>query len=145
MRSPGRAIIALLLGTGLPATGLRGAEVPPPPAEAQVDRYVAKPRVLVMTDIDPDGDALTFRWLFYPEAATGIPGHPVFAGRLPRPETPGAPPPVRVVVENAGSHQATVIPKLAGIAHVILAVEDGGSPSLTSYRRISLEISPSAP
>jgi hypothetical protein len=25
---------------------------------------------------------------------------------------------------------------VAGVAHVILQVEDGGSPSLTSYRRI---------
>jgi hypothetical protein len=31
------------------------------------------------------------------------------------------------------------MPKVAGIAHVILAVEDDGNPSLTSYRRIILE------
>jgi hypothetical protein len=26
---------------------------------------------------DPDGDTLRFRWFFYPEAGTGIPGQPV--------------------------------------------------------------------
>jgi hypothetical protein len=29
---------------------------------------------------------------------------------------------------------------VAGVAHVILAVEDQGTPSLTSYRRIVLNI-----
>jgi hypothetical protein len=29
---------------------------------------------------------------------------------------------------------------LPGIAHVILAVEDDGSPSLTSYRRVVIHI-----
>jgi hypothetical protein len=32
-----------------------------------------------------------------------------------------------------------VVAKMPGIAHVILAVEDGGTPSLTSYRRVVLE------
>ena len=31
---------------------------------------------------DPDGHALTYTWFFYPEAGTGIPGQPVFAGGL---------------------------------------------------------------
>ena len=30
---------------------------------------------------DPDGHALTYRWFFYPEAGTGIPGQPVYVGR----------------------------------------------------------------
>jgi hypothetical protein len=32
---------------------------------------------------DPDGDALCYRWFFYPEAGTGIPGHR-FRSRQPR-------------------------------------------------------------
>ena len=36
------------------------------------------------------------------------------------------------------------MPKEAGIAHVILAVEDAGSPSLTSYRRVILRMKPAA-
>jgi hypothetical protein len=30
---------------------------------------------------DPDGDALRYRWFFYPEAGTGTPGRPVYADR----------------------------------------------------------------
>jgi hypothetical protein len=48
------------------------------------------------------------------------------------------------VIENAEGPRATVVPKVAGIAHVILAVEDDGTPSLTSYRRIILNMAPAA-
>jgi hypothetical protein len=37
-----------------------------------------------------------------------------------------------------------VIPKAVGIAHVILEVEDAGTPSLTSYRRVILTLKPAA-
>jgi hypothetical protein len=33
------------------------------------------------------------------------------------------------------------MPRVPGTAHVILAVEDNGAPSLTSYRRVILTIS----
>ena len=32
---------------------------------------------------DPDGHALAYRWFFYPEAGTGIPGEPVLSARPP--------------------------------------------------------------
>jgi hypothetical protein len=92
---------------------------------------------------DPDGDGLTYRWFFYPEAGTGVPGHPVFVGQrfasAPGAHT-GGPPSLlpRVVVEHETDARATIVPKVAGTAHVILAVEDNGTPSLTSYRRIIL-------
>jgi hypothetical protein len=41
-----------------------------------------------------------------------------------------------VTIESASSARATVLPVVAGLSHVILQVEDDGSPSLTSYRRI---------
>ena len=48
---------------------------------------------------DPDGDTLTFRWFFYPEAGTGIPGRPVMVRRRPpappRPVPPKAASPRR--------------------------------------------------
>ena len=109
---------------------------------------------------DPDGNALEFHWLFYPEAGTGIPGQPVRSRRRPPPDLvpgqggiPSAPeggppqPPPRVVIEGADGPEAIVVPKVAGRAHVILAVEDHGTPSLTSYRRIILEMTeePTAP
>jgi hypothetical protein len=110
---------------------------------------------------DPDGHALRYDWFFYPEAGSGIPGQPLVAPR-PRPARPegaaaagagaggipsaprGGPreAPARVVVENASGARAVVVPKVAGIAHVILAVEDDGAPSLTSYRRAILRIAP---
>jgi hypothetical protein len=34
------------------------------------------------------------------------------------------------------------MPRVPGVAHVILIAEDDGSPSLTSYRRAILEIAP---
>jgi hypothetical protein len=101
---------------------------------------------------DPDGDALRFRWFFYAEAGSGIPGQPVLvrrrapaegAGQGGVPPAPaGGPPelPPRVAIEGAATSRATVLPKVEGIAHVILAVEDGGAPSLTSYRRVILNV-----
>jgi hypothetical protein len=105
---------------------------------------------------DPDGDALKYSWFFYPEAGSGIPGHPVSVGRR-RPPTgdagtavaagiPPAPaggppqPPPRVEIEGENTARVTVTPKVGGIAHVILAVEDDGTPTLTSYRRVIFEI-----
>jgi hypothetical protein len=105
--------------------------------------------------VDPDGDRWTFTWVYYPEAGTGIPGQPVLERRRPPvggadgPGQGGIPPapavgprepPQRVVVENGNSPRAIVVPKVAGVAHVILAVEDTGTPSLTSYRRVILKM-----
>jgi hypothetical protein len=110
---------------------------------------------------DPDGNRLTYAWFFYPEAGTGIPGQPVRVRRRPpagggAPEPGGIPPapaggpplpPPRVTIENASGPRAVVVPKVEGIAHVILAVEDDGAPSLTSYRRVILHMksAPAAP
>jgi hypothetical protein len=42
----------------------------------------------------------------------------------------------------AAVNRVTVVPKVRAVAHVILAVEDDGSPTLTSYRRVVLRIGP---
>jgi hypothetical protein len=108
---------------------------------------------------DPDGHALKYTWFFYPEAGTGIPGHSVFAGGravFDRPPSvggapgeggiPSAPagglptPRPRVTIAGASGVRAVVTPQVAGVAHVILAVEDDGAPSLTSYRRVIFTI-----
>ena len=106
---------------------------------------------------DPDGHALTYTWFFYPEAGTGIPGEPVFVRQRPQGPPPGeggipaAPtggprePAPRVVIENPGGAKAVVMPRAAGLAHVVLAVEDNGTPRLTSYRRVILEMKPMPP
>jgi hypothetical protein len=36
------------------------------------------------------------------------------------------------------------MPKAPGLSHVILAVEDAGTPSLTAYRRVVLDVRPEA-
>ena len=105
---------------------------------------------------DPDNNALTFKWFYYPEAGTGIPNRPVIAagqaqvggggnqneGGIPSaPEGPAEPAP-RAIVQQASGARTSVMPNAAGIAHVILAVEDNGTPSLTSYRRVILRIKP---
>ncbi len=107
---------------------------------------------------DPDGHGLKYTWFFYPEAGTGIPGQPVVTQRRPAaaaaaaaaaqgqggiPFAPrGGPPelPLRVTIDNGNSARVTVTPRVAGVAHIILAVEDDGTPSLTAYRRVILTI-----
>lgn len=105
---------------------------------------------------DPDGDKLTFAWFFYPEAGTGIPTQPVFAKGLVPVGGGGAPgeggipsapaglrePPPRVVLNDLHQPRIVVTPKVAGTAHVILAVTDTGTPSLTAYRRVIFRIAP---
>ena len=41
--------------------------------------------------------------------------------------------------------RVTVTPRVAGTAHIVLAVEDNGTPSLTSYRRVIVTIKPAKP
>jgi cellulose-binding protein len=120
-----------------------------------VDARVGVPVALdAGASTDPDGNRLAFRWFFYEEAGTGIPKQPVFAGGLgpvggggnrDQGGIPPAPaglrvPPARVTIEPAGGAKVTVTPRMAGVAHVILSVEDSGTPGLTSYRRLVFRI-----
>lgn len=126
-------------------------------APLTIEAHVGTPVTLDASGTsDLDGNALRFSWFFYAEAGTGIPTQPVFAGPaiaiggggnrdeggIPSAGAGGAqPPPQRVIVRNSDEPRATVVPTTPGIAHVILAVEDNGTPSLTSYRRVILTIS----
>jgi hypothetical protein len=106
---------------------------------------------------DPDGHTLTYRWFFYAEAATGIPNLPVRLrpqvggggtpgeGGIPSAAEGGPPQPrPRLTLTNADTAKATATLDVPGIAHVILEVTDGGTPVLTSYRRVILR-SPAQP
>ena len=95
-----------------------------------VDTEVGRPVTLDPAGTsDPDGDALRFTWFSYPEAGSGVPGQSI-AG---------------VTLENDGQDSVKVTPTSPGVAHVVLAVEDAGSPSLTSYRRILVNVQPAPP
>ena len=125
-------------------------------APLQLEARVGQPLVLDAAGTrDPDNHGLRYRWWFYAEAGTGIPGAPVAPGRptgsgaaaaaqhaatASPPAAQGQRPPARVTIEGEASSRATITPKVAGIAHVILEVTDEGSPSLTSYRRVILSI-----
>jgi hypothetical protein len=124
-------------------------------APIAIDAQVGKAVELdASASTDPDGNKLKFTWSYYSEAGTGIPSQPVFAGgltpvggggSLEEGGIPSAPaglrlPPARVTIESSGMTKARVIPNVAGIAHVILSVEDDGTPSLTAYRRLIFKI-----
>jgi hypothetical protein len=124
-----------------------------------IDAVAGQPVTLdASSSTDPDGHALKFTWFYYPEAGTGIPNQPVLAagqapiggggsaneGGIPSaPDGPREPAPRATVQQPAGA-KTIVLPNAAGVAHVILAVEDNGAPSLTSYRRVILRIKPAS-
>ncbi len=120
-------------------------------APIAVDATIGSPLVLDATGTaDPDGDALSYRWWFYPEAGTGVPGRPVAIGTggAPLPPVAGVSPPAargirpspRIEITGAASGRATITPRVRGTAHVILEVTDDGEPSLTGYRRVIVTI-----
>jgi hypothetical protein len=81
---------------------------------------------------DPDGDELRFNWIHYPEAGT------YWHWRGNR----------GVVMENANSSAMTLrIPREVGITrphttHIILQVTDTGTPALTRYQRVIVNVLP---
>jgi len=119
-------------------------------APIEIEAAVGQPVVLdAAGTTDPDGQPLKYSWIYYPEAGTGIPDLPVRERRRPPAgAVPGAggitsspsggppQPPPRVTIDDPSAAKVTLTPSVAGVAHVILQVEDNGSPSLTSYRRV---------
>lgn len=75
---------------------------------------------------DPDGDALDLSWWQYREVG-GIPGQPPIA-----------------IADPGGPHASFVAPpvKASTDLHIILEVRDRGTPPITRYRRIIVEVSP---
>ena len=103
-----------------------------------IDAEIGKPVELdAGKSHDPDGQALHYSWFHYAEAGTT--GFNAAA----------------VTLDGAATSHATVTATAAcrppwiagmipcrgdGVAHIILAVTDEGSPQLTSYRRIILHV-----
>jgi hypothetical protein len=86
---------------------------------------------------DPDGgQSLTYKWFLYPEAGvSGIRGADVALTGSDGPT---------VTVDIKSPCRPLWLPGIpchgAGVAHIILAVTDNGSPRLTSYRRVILKV-----
>lgn len=75
---------------------------------------------------DPDGDALDYRWWQYREVG-GIPGQPAVE-----------------IADAANARASFVAPGVKAPAelHLILEVRDSGTPPITRYRRVIVEVSP---
>jgi hypothetical protein len=108
----------------------------PPVASARADRPGAKPgeRVTLSAagSADPDGDALSYSWFYYGEAG-------LLSTQNGRTGTP-------LTIDGANAPDASfIVPTNAfklGTMHIILAVTDDGSPRLTRYRRVIVNVAP---
>lgn len=113
------------------------ANHPPKPAFAHPDRLKARlgERIELSAEgsSDPDGDALSYEWFVYGEAG-------VFT-------TSGARSGTMIPVENAQQMNASLtLPTKrvmrTGSLHIILAVTDNGTPRLTRYKRLIIDVTP---
>lgn len=110
-------------------------------APLRLEASVGQPLVLdAGTSHDPDGDSLTYRWFHYPEAGLGE-GLNLSAITLAGDGTS------RVTITPTQVCRDMWLPGLVpcqgpGVAHIILAVTDNGSPALTRYRRLILTVNP---
>ena len=88
---------------------------------------------------DPDGDRLAYQWFHYAEAGF-VPGANMAAVTISQGDA------ARSTVTATAACRPNWIPGdrpcPTGVAHIILAVTDGGSPALTSYRRVILNVRP---
>lgn len=106
------------------------ANHPPVARLAHADRLSARSgeqvRLSAEGSSDPDGDALTYRWIYYPEPGTYA------SGRL-------------LAIEGATQREAHFVAPKVGkpeTVHVVLAVTDQGRPPLTRYRRVIVTVYP---
>jgi hypothetical protein len=87
---------------------------------------------------DPDGQRLSYQWFHYAEAGF-VPGQNMAAVTISQGDT------ARAIVTATAACRPNWAPAnrpcAAGVAHVILSVTDNGSPALTSYRRVILNVS----
>lgn len=115
------------------------ANHPPVPKLGHADRLTAEPgqRINLRAEgcTDPDGDALSYEWFYYNEAGT----FPASSARTGQP----------VLIQNFDQPRAwftvptaRVMPPGAGTMHIILAITDHGSPRLTRYQRVIVDVKP---
>lgn len=116
------------------------ANHPPVPKLAHPNRLSARPGQRIQLSAegtsDPDGDAVSYEWFYYGEAGT----FSVSSGRSGQP----------IDIENFDQPKASfvvptgrVMPPGTGTMHIILAVTDHGSPRLTRYARVIVDVAES--
>ncbi|QDV35518.1 hypothetical protein ElP_34210 [Tautonia plasticadhaerens] len=105
------------------------ANHPPVASLGHAEELHAKAGEVVRLDAagssDPDGDQISYEWMFYPEAGT-------YRGPLE--------------IKDADKEQARLTApgvEEPHVAHVILKVTDDGTPALTHYRRVRITFEPS--
>ena len=113
------------------------ANHPPVPTLAHPQELSAKPGERVQLSAegssDPDGDALSYQWFYYPEPGT-------LAASSAR---DGQPVPIQGFDQSKASFTVPtqrVMPPGTGTMHFILAVTDHGTPRLTRYRRVIVTV-----
>lgn len=113
------------------------ANHPPVPKLGHPDRLAARPGGRVDLNAadssDPDGDELSYEWFYYPEAGSFT----VSSARTGQP----------LSIEDARKPNAWfIVPTRRvlrnGTMHIILAVTDNGTPALTRYRRVIVDVTP---
>jgi hypothetical protein len=105
-----------------------------------IDAVVGQPVVLDASQShDPDGQTPHYSWFHYSEAGS-VDGRGLASVKMEGAENSR----VTVTATAASRPMWSQIPgaerPAQGVAHIILSVTDNGSPSLTSYRRIVLEV-----
>ncbi len=112
------------------------ANHPPVPKLGHADRLTAKPgdeiQLSAEGSTDPDGDALSYEWFYYGEAGTLL----TSAG------TTGQPVPIKNFDQVKASFVVPTQRVMPGVGsmHIILAVTDHGTPRLTRYRRVIVDV-----
>ncbi len=105
-----------------------------------VEAMVGQPVVLDASQShDPDGQVLRYSWFHYGEAGAG-PGRGLAALNLTDEQSSKVTITPTATCRPMWIQMAGAQCPALGVAHIILAVSDNGSPSLTSYRRIVLEV-----
>ena len=103
-----------------------------------IEAQVGQPVTLdAGASIDPDSNKLSYQWFHYEEAGF-VPGANMGAITIEHGNTAKAVVTATATCRPAWLGGAGACPN--GIAHIILAVTDNGSPALTSYRRVIMNI-----
>lgn len=114
----------------------KDANHPPVPKLGHSDRLTAKPgeevHLSAEGSTDPDGDALSYEWFYYGEAGT----------LLTSSGTTGQPVPINGFDQRKATFVVPTRRVMPGFGsmHIILAVTDHGTPRLTRYRRVIVDV-----